>query len=91
MWRITEDKLHEKDPEIFEKSSVGVCSHNYDGRKLEYRFRMKDDDDEIYYYGEANSCDDDKAFNPLDDFGMPDSGCTSIEYYNETTKEWEIL
>lgn len=42
------------------------------------RFRMKDDDGEIYYYGYIWG--DYDGFEPLDDFGMPNAGCTTIEY-----------
>ena len=44
-------------------------------------FRMKDDDGEIYYYG-VMTCEnkgDMDFFAPLDQFGMPNAGCTSIE------------
>lgn len=89
MWKITRDKLFENG--VTDKIATGVSSRNYDGRKLDYKFRLKDDDGEIYYHGEANSNDDDKAFNPLDDFGAPSAGCTTIEYYNKVTHKWEIL
>lgn len=92
MWVITKDKLFEDSVKEYGKcnftSSVGVSSRKYDGRKLEHRFRMKDDDGIIYYYG---TCSNDSSFAPLDDFGMPDSGCTSIEYYNKDKKKWEVL
>lgn len=32
-----------------------------------------------------------ESFAPLDDFGMPDSGCVTIEYFNMKTGEWEVL
>ena len=51
------------------------------------KFRMKDDDGIIYYHGEIYG--DYDGFEPLDDFGTPNAGCTSIEY-NEKG-EWEIL
>ncbi|MBP2657189.1 MAG: hypothetical protein H6Q69_221 [Firmicutes bacterium] len=88
MWKITKDKLFEKDPEIFEKSTVCFSSKNYDGRELLYKFRMKDDGGIIYYYGVSSS---DSSFAPLDDFGMPNAGCTMIEYYNKETKTRELL
>jgi hypothetical protein len=56
------------------------------------QFRMKDDDGEIYFVGrfvgDANSED---AFGPLDDYGRPDSGCTSIEYFNPAKEKWQAL
>lgn len=52
---------------------------------------MKNDDGIVYYKGLSSSNDDETAFNPLDDFGMPNAGCTSIEYYNPKLKIWEEL
>ena len=43
------------------------------------RFRMLGDDDEVYYYGRIDG--DYTGFEPLDDFGTPHAGCTTIEYY----------
>jgi hypothetical protein len=52
-------------------------------------FRMRDDDGELYFegllYGEHTT-----GFEPLEDFGMPDSGCTTIEYVNGQG-HWEAL
>lgn len=51
------------------------------------RFRMLDDDGEIYYYGlwlEESDADDgyggEPEFSPLDCFGAPNAGCTEIQY-----------
>ena len=50
-------------------------------------FRMKDDDGKLYYegviFGEYT------GFEPLDDFGMPNAGCTIIEY--NVNGKWERL
>ena len=43
-------------------------------------FRMRDDDGELYYEGRIACPDDESMFAPLDDFGMPNAGCTGIEY-----------
>ena len=44
------------------------------------RFRMYDDDNELYYEGilwdSTDGCHD---MAPLDDFGMPNAGCTRID------------
>jgi len=42
------------------------------------RFRMLDDDGEVYFEGFLYG-DNVDLFEPLDDFGMPGYGCTSIE------------
>ena len=70
-----------------------------EGRK----FRMKDDDGEVYYYGrqllesecteeyESGMFGQDSELAPLDNFGSPNAGCTQIEVYNKDKKEWEGL
>ena len=46
------------------------------------KFKMFDDDDELYYeglfLGDATS---EEAFEPLDGFGLPNAGCTRIDYH----------
>ena len=42
-----------------------------------FKFRMLDDDGEVYYHGLSSEAD---IFDPLDDFGMPNAGCTDIQY-----------
>jgi len=94
LWIITKDCISSPD----ETNSKGVCSNNYkeeysygEGTKLPHKFRLSDDDGEIYYYGYANSNNDNKAFYPLEDFAEGYAGCTTIEYYNSLTKKWEVL
>lgn len=69
-------------------------------------FRMGDDDNDLYYEGRFFDEDYDTqdlrhlplsrvdvteaAFAPLDDFGRPNAGCTSIQYKNESG-EWETI
>ena len=52
-----------------------------------HKFRMLDDDGMLYYEG---CSDDDSSFDPLDDFGTPNAGCTEIQYKNITGK-WSTL
>jgi hypothetical protein len=55
------------------------------------KFRVKDDDGEIYAYGWfVGDADSEEAFSPLDDFAEPYWGCTTIEYKN-TDGVYEIL
>ena len=53
-----------------------------------FKFRLLDDDGEIYFYGYSSSCDDEAAFEPLDCYGEA-YGCTAIEYKNPETGEYE--
>lgn len=80
-WRITRDKLFEQNGAMHEgdKSEAGTegprgCDSHM---PTPQHFRMLDDDGEVYYYGVASEGVD---FEPLDDFGTPNAGCTSIEY-----------
>lgn len=52
------------------------------------RFRMLDDDGQVYYEGYMvpfeDHDDNSDGFEPLDDFGMPNSGCTELQYWDKT-------
>lgn len=59
------------------------------------RFRLLDDDGNVYYEGRIAG--DYEGFEPLYDFGMPNAGAVSIQYFKGTTTEvvtkeiWEEL
>lgn len=59
-------------------------------RKHGKAFRLLDDDGELYYRGIYLGPDDETLFAPLDDFGTPNAGCTSIQYRN-ALGAWETL
>lgn len=102
-WIITKDKIAETDePEGTNLNAKGltgprIASEN-DVKRLQAgegtRFRMLDDDGEIYYYGrwlEEDDCteaytegfySEDPEFSPLDNFGRPNAGCTELQYDN---------
>lgn len=52
-----------------------------------FRFRLLDDDGEIYAYGASTVKD---TFTPLDRY-MYDYGCTEIQYKNPNTGKYETL
>ncbi len=57
------------------------------------RFRLLDDDGEVYYLGRfIGSPEVEDEFQPLDLFGTPDAGCTAIQYW-QTGKDggWKTL
>jgi hypothetical protein len=90
-WIITEDKLTVP-------GRVGVIGPSTISDKTKAKliagegskFRMKDDDGEVYYVGRlVGDADSEEGFCPLDDFGTPDAGCTSIEYLKNG--KWEVL
>jgi hypothetical protein len=52
-------------------------------KKCGKRFRMFDDDGELYFSGRllfGTDADGEVEFAPLDDFGTPGAGCTEIRY-----------
>jgi hypothetical protein len=49
---------------------------------------MLDADGNLIYEGLS---DNNSSFDPLDDFGQPNWGCTTIQYLNPKTKKWEPL
>lgn len=78
-----------------------ICSAVSDSGKDEYKnqgkskkglfkFRLLDDDGEIYFYGYSTSCDDKNAFEPLDFYGAA-YGCTEIQYKNPENGNYETL
>lgn len=92
VWMITKDHLAQPD----EPNAVGTIGphHNLPLTQKEIRnhpkrvyFKMYDDDGNLYYEGYIvhskgyQSCD----FQPLDDFGAPNAGCTEIRLRNPQT------
>ena len=78
MWTITNDLVDDG-------KKVGTSSCNFDEAQaalLKHRFRLLDDDGEIYYEGRSDDCDSERAFAPLDDFGQGYAGCTEIHYFD---------
>lgn len=99
-WMIAKDHIADKDaregsnlnakgvtgPREVELTAEEIQKHP----DREY-FKMYDDDGELYYEGYFVGDDDAEGFEPLDDFGMPNAGCTSIKYRNKKTGEMEVL
>ncbi len=94
-WKVTKSFIEDSSWKFdgFDGSSTPVdvqsCDYVEDELGLLVRlFRMYDDDGCLYYEGIT---DDFETFEPLDDYGTPNAGCTEIRYLNEETKEWETL
>lgn len=86
-WIITRDLLHEDATAWHDENGIRSAAgtmgpHGVRFTKEEIlkgkEFKMYDDDMNHYYEGRIVG--DYSGFEPLDDFGMPDSGCTSIWY-----------
>lgn len=84
-WIITHDLVHA----LSEEGNQGTCGPRAfeSGVPMIHEFRMRDDDFNCYYIGLSSHRD---VFAPLDDFGKPNAGCTSIEYRNNEGY-WAIL
>ncbi len=90
-WRITEDHISDDGHEEGTEGPSGLPSELSDKLDAEdgQEFKMYDDDGVLYYEGLITG--DYTGFEPLDDFGKPNAGCTDIMYWNDKTKEWETL
>ncbi len=85
-WYISKDLIG--DGEAVEKdtrSGYRKSREKYKER-CQHKFRMLDDDGEVYYEGYS---DDSSSFAPLDNFGMPNDGCTEMQYLENG--KWETL
>ena len=95
MFVITKDHLAEDESE----SCVGHRPTNFNGKKHAdpalddedaERFKMYDDDGNLYFEGMLSANPDLDGFEPLDEFGIT-FGCTEIRYLNKATGKWETL
>lgn len=94
-WLITKDKIDDGNT----NGTMGPhdCQFSADEIKSKgAKFRMLDDDGIVYYYGYIHHIDDyfpeyEAGFEPLEDFGTPNAGCTDIQYKNKETGDWESL
>ncbi len=96
-----EDKLEEVDPSDGDELNNEAGAHGPRDAVLTreqilehgVEFQMFDDDEELYYEGKIAWAVDYEAgdgFEPLDDFGRPNAGCTEIRY-RDTAGEWRTL
>jgi hypothetical protein len=83
-WTITKDHIAEPgDPPATNTNATGMVGPHTAtltaaqiiGHPDAKRFRLLDDDGEIYYEGFLIG----DEFAPLDDFGEPNAGCTAVQ------------
>ncbi len=82
-WIITKDHISDN------HDDVGVGNKDVLANPNKQAFRMYDDDNELYYEGFLVSGGGEDLFNPLDDFGMPNAGCTRIDILENG--RWETV
>jgi hypothetical protein len=82
-WIITKDLITDPNDEGCrdDHGTEGPWDANDSVTANEAAFVMKDDDGEPYYHGKIYG--DYEGFEPLDDFGTPNAGCTTIWYNGE--------
>ena len=76
-WTITKDRISDGE----DKGVSGPYDCDVNLKTNAARFSMYDDDGECYYEGMIYG--DYDGFEPLDDFGSPNAGCTSIKINGE--------
>jgi len=76
-WTITRDRICDGE----DKGVTGPRNADASLEDNATRFSMYDDDGECYYEGMLYG--DFEGFEPLDDFGMPNAGCTAIKLNGE--------
>lgn len=86
---ITRDVI---EPENSQAGVIGPRNNTLtkDQLKQGQKFRMLDDDDIVYYYGFYVESGDSDEFEPLVCFGLPNAGCTAIQYKDNKGK-WQDL
>ncbi len=87
-WVITRDHIEGGEAE----GVSGPSTHRYDISYIIEKgeaFKIYDDDGILYYEGRIVGEYD--GFEPLDDFGTPGAGATTIKYRNKTTGRFESL
>jgi hypothetical protein len=60
---------------------MGPSTYEGNGAELKCKFRMLTDDGDVVYEGRCDTDDDENALGPLDDFGTPNFGCVTIQYW----------
>ena len=70
------------------KSNVGGHCRALPLPKQTLRFRLLDDDQEIYFEGVMLQTDTEQLFEPLDEFGV-DYGCVEIQILDKGL--WEVV
>jgi len=98
-WIITKDHLCEPGDTIADETgTIGprTISNEMKASLIAGKgkaFRLYDDDGEQYYSGRliGDWQDEEAGFSPLDNFGIPNAGCTEIRYLNPATRKWETL
>jgi hypothetical protein len=91
-WLVYHDHLDHRRVRVYGPGGItdGQCKRLAAGEGA--RFRLLDGDGILYFSGRLLGDDESgDGFGPLDDYGTPDSGCTTIQYLSPGTGKWETL
>jgi hypothetical protein len=88
-WIITVDHIENSEKPVIGPSGISPELTAHLNKNQGQKFKMYDDDGELYYSGRIIG--DYSGFEPLDDYGTPNAGCTEIKLYNSTSNEWETV
>lgn len=86
-WKINKDLINDG----LDNNVSSIGADKIDPARFTEKFRMYDDDGELYYEGVSTDSNSQGAFDPLDDFGQGNAGCVRIDYFNRENKRWEML
>lgn len=89
-WKITKDHIEDGEHEGYTFTPHEAFNNPLIQELLNNKFRLYDDDGELYFEGIATNQSCESAFEPLD-WAMANFGCTEIKYLNNETKKWETL
>lgn len=90
-WVVTYDHLDHKRVKIYGPHNITNEQQSKLSSGSGQKFKMYDDDGELYYSGQYIGPDDEFMFSPLDDYGTPNAGATEIRYLNSETGKYETL
>ncbi len=87
-----EDDRESYKPPVYGPAGITDAQQEFlDGGHGTRAFIMYDDDGIWYYRGRYAGPDGDEMFAPLEDFGTPNAGCTSIRYRDPATGKYKEL
>lgn len=89
-WIITKDHIEDGEHEGYTLAPQEALKNPLIKELLINKFRLFDDDGELYLEGLSTNQNAESAFEPLD-WATANFGCTNIKYLDPETNKWESL